>query len=66
MCIQGGSSVQVREVLRLWVRDESLRSVERLAGVDLLLELSTCGFALQVLEVCGADGAPPRSRDQCR
>ena len=25
---------EVREVLRLWVRGESLRSVERLAGVD--------------------------------
>jgi hypothetical protein len=25
---------EVREVLRLWVRGESLRSIERLAGVD--------------------------------
>ena len=32
---------EVRQVLRLWLRGEGLRSVERLAGVDLKTVLST-------------------------
>src|SRR6516165_272961 len=44
---------EIREVLRLWLRGEGLRSVARLAGVDR----KTVRRDVAVAQACGLDGA---------